>query len=104
MTPYQTFWKLLRARPWVFLGDTTMITVFYLLIGLNGLIIRAYFDYLTGSASAGWNLNSLLALLVGLATGRVTTLFIAGRLSGLYEIRATLLIGRNVLHLSLIHI
>lgn len=98
MTPYQTFWKLLRARPWVFLGDTTMITVFYLLIGLNGLIIRAYFDYLTGSASAGWNLNSLLALLVGLATGRVTTLFIAGRLSGLYEIRATLLIGRNVLH------
>jgi ATP-binding cassette subfamily B protein len=97
MTPYQTFWKLLRARPWAFLGDTTMITLFYLLIGLNGLIIRAYFDYLTGSASAGWNLNSLLAILVGLAAGRVITLFSAVRLSGLYEIRATLLMGRNVL-------
>ncbi|MBK9055889.1 MAG: ABC transporter ATP-binding protein [Chloroflexi bacterium] len=98
MSPYQTFWKLLRARPWAFLGDSTMITLFYLLIGLNGLIIRAYFDYLTDSASAGWNLNSLLAFLVGLATGRVITLFMAVRLSGLYEIRATLLLGRNVLH------
>lgn len=98
MSAYKTFWNLFRIRPWVYLADTTMITIFYMLIGLNGLIIRAFLNHLTGTEPVGWNLSTLLALLVGLAAARVVTLFAAGRLSGLYEIRVNLLLGRNVLN------
>lgn len=98
MSAYKTFLNLFRIRPWVYLADTTMITIFYMLIGLNGLIIRAFLNHLTGDSSIGWNLNTLLALLVGLALGRMATLFAAVRFSGFYEVRVALLLGRNVLN------
>lgn len=98
MSTYKTFAKLLCVHIWVYLTDTVMITLFYLLIGVNGLVIRAFFDHLSGRTAVGWNMSTLLALLLGLACGRVITLFVANRFTGLYEIRAALLMGRNVLN------
>ena len=96
MPTYKTFTRLMRVRPRAYLADITMITLFYMFIGLNGLVIRAFFDYLTGESAAAWNLTTLLAVLIGLASGRVLTLFGAVRFSRLYELRANLLLGHNV--------
>ncbi|MBP7999857.1 MAG: ABC transporter ATP-binding protein [Chloroflexi bacterium] len=96
MPTYKTLWRLMRARPWAYLADTTSITIFYILIGLNGLVIRAFLHKLTGEAEVAWNLTTLLALLVGLACGRVLTLFAAVRFSSIYETWNQLLMGRNV--------
>lgn len=96
MPTYKTFARLMRVRPWAYLADITMISLFYMFIGLNGLVIRGFFDYLTDESAAAWNLTTLLAALAGLATGRVLTLFAAVRFSRLYELRGNLLLVHNV--------
>ena len=52
MPTYKTFARLMRVRPWAYLADITMISLFYMFIGLNGLVIRGFFDYLTDESAA----------------------------------------------------
>ena len=97
MTTASFLWRLICYRPWLYALDA----LFWLLIPLMeltpGLIVRAFFDTLTGAAPVGIGVWGLLALLVGVTAGQLA--LIAG--GGLTDIRhrflTVSLLRRNLL-------
>ena len=75
MKPWQFLWQLVRYRPWLYAFNCLMITMFFLLEMVPGLVAREFFNMLTGSASAGFGLMSLMVLLLMSAVARVAFLF-----------------------------
>jgi ATP-binding cassette subfamily B protein len=64
-----SFWRLLAATPLISLS-VFLFNAFYLTLPLAfGLILRAFFDTLSGTATAGWNLWTLLALYLATRVG-----------------------------------
>lgn len=73
MRPWRYIWRLARYKPALFLLSGTLAsTLFYLFPLLPGLIVRQFFNALTGEAPAGLGVWGLLALLVGVSVARVT--------------------------------
>jgi ATP-binding cassette, subfamily B, bacterial len=70
-------WKLCRARPGLFVGSLLLWMLFFGTPLLFGLLTRAFFDTLTGAASAQIGLWALLALLIGSEVVRIA-IFYAG--------------------------
>lgn len=60
--PY--FWPLMRATPLVSLAVFVLNALHVTLPLLFGLILRAFFDTLSGQSAAGWNVWTLIALFV----------------------------------------
>jgi len=71
MTTWRVLWRLLTYQPWSYAWNMVLWTSFWLTPLLMGLVTRAVFNAITGGEPAGWGLWSLLALLVGVALGRV---------------------------------
>jgi ATP-binding cassette subfamily B protein len=64
---------------------------------LPGLIARAFFDDLTGAASAPTGVTGLILLLVALALGQAALWLIAGYVEIVFRFRASALLRRNLL-------
>jgi ATP-binding cassette, subfamily B, bacterial len=77
MKAYQYFWRLIRFRPVYYATDFSNITLHYTIMTGLGLILRAYFNHLTGSEAFGLSLWPVVGLqiLYGAAAG--LTLYIA---------------------------
>ncbi|MDQ7843753.1 MAG: ABC transporter ATP-binding protein [Armatimonadota bacterium] len=71
MSTWRVLWRLLTYQPWAYAWNMVLWTAFWLTPLLMGLVTRAVFNAITGGETAGWGLWSLLALLVGVALGRV---------------------------------
>jgi len=57
-------WRLASLSPWHYLAMSTLVVLAgYLFPLVPGLVVREFLDALTGRAAAGWNAESLLALL-----------------------------------------
>jgi ATP-binding cassette subfamily B protein len=74
-----TFWYLWRIatyRPGLYLLFGLLETLFFAIFPqIVGLVIRAFFDSLSGQATAGAGPYTLAALLVGVALGRAVAVF-----------------------------
>ncbi|NJN15377.1 MAG: ATP-binding cassette domain-containing protein, partial [Oscillochloris sp.] len=68
-------WRLFRYRPWLYLLAMTLFAGFAAAPFLSGLLVKVFFDQLSGATAAGLNLWSLLALLVGIEFGRALALY-----------------------------
>jgi ATP-binding cassette subfamily B protein len=70
--PYPNYLaRVARYQPLSMLGMFVMRTLIFMVAPLlTGLIVRAFFNTLSGDAPAGWNLWSLGAAFVGVALGR----------------------------------
>ncbi len=69
-------WGLIRHRPDLYLASGMFASVlFYLFPLVPGLIVRAVLDRLTGAATAGPGIPTLVALLVGLGATQGVALF-----------------------------
>ncbi|MFT7694214.1 MAG: ATP-binding cassette subfamily B protein [Candidatus Latescibacterota bacterium] len=97
MTTGQTALKLLRYRPGLFLG-----TVFFR--GLDdlqpfaiGLIMKAFFDALSGEAVAGFNAWTLVAFFVILEFADRATLFVAALIGVRWRFNVESLLRKNLL-------
>lgn len=67
---------LARFRPWQYLALAVLETLFFgVFPQLTGLIIRAYFDTLTGDAQLELNIWALIVLLIVIAVGRAMAIF-----------------------------
>ena len=68
---FKGMWTLIRFRPWTFAVHFVLGTL-YIVSGLvPGLVIRRFFDTLTGDAPATMGLMTLLGLFVALQLGRL---------------------------------
>lgn len=97
MTTGQTALKLLRYRPGLFLG-----TVFFR--GLDdlqpfavGLIMKAFFDALSGDTAAGFNAWTLVAFFVILEFADRATLFVAALVGVRWRFNVESLLRKNLL-------
>jgi ATP-binding cassette subfamily B protein len=71
VSTWRVLWRVMTYQPWSYALNLLLWTAFWLAPLLMGLVTRAVFDAVTERAAAGWALWSLLALLVGVALGRV---------------------------------
>lgn len=77
MTTWQYMKRLITYRPALLVWNVVLWGVFHSSPLLAGLLISQIFDALSGSASVGWNAWTLLALLAGTYTFRIS-FFVAG--------------------------
>jgi len=76
MPVWRYFLDLARFRPWQYLALAFLETLFFgVFPQLTGLVIRAYFDTLTGDAQLELNIWALIALLIAIALGRAMAIF-----------------------------
>ena len=104
LRPWRYLWRLAMYRPglWVTSGIFAS-TMFYLFPLVPGLIVREFFDRLSANAQAGLGVWSLLALLVAVASARVTALALAVYAETTTQLTAAALLRRNLLARILEH-
>ena len=73
LSPVQVMLRLARLRPGFFVLAHALWTADYCLPLLSGLLLRAFFDALSGGAAAQLDARGALALLVAVETAHVTT-------------------------------
>jgi ATP-binding cassette subfamily B protein len=74
MNTWQVCYRLLRNQPRSYLLNALMWGIFHAMPLLPALITRNIFNQLTGDAAVGWNIPTLLALLVGIGLARFALL------------------------------
>ncbi|MBA3470592.1 MAG: ABC transporter ATP-binding protein [Herpetosiphonaceae bacterium] len=97
MKTYQFLWQLIRYRPWLYLLNATLWTLIHLSPLVPGLIIREFFDTLSGDATHSWSIGALIALLITTALMRVLLIFGGGSVDPLHRFTMSALLRRNLL-------
>ncbi len=72
---WKFIWGVIRFRPWLYLFNNIALTTVMLGWLIPGLITREFFNLLIGEAPAGFDLLTLIALLVVSAIGRMGGVF-----------------------------
>jgi len=96
--PWRYFWALIRYSPWLYAALAGMrIFIFGIAPQLSGLVLRAFFNTLSGSAALGLTPDAIAAIVVGLALARALVIF--GDIFGhfLYGFRTGALLRKNML-------
>jgi len=75
MKTYQYFWQLIRYRPRYYLSDLTGATIHFALATVQGLILKAFFDGLTGVG--GRPLQTIINWQVALTALTLMSLYVA---------------------------
>ncbi|HUS15098.1 MAG TPA: ABC transporter ATP-binding protein [Chloroflexia bacterium] len=97
MTTGQLIWRLVRYRPGLYAASLLLWGLFYVMPLANGLILRAFFDALSGHAPAGLGVWSLIALLAAAEAVRLTTVFTGFRVWMTFWFMAEALLRQNML-------
>ncbi|NKB72212.1 MAG: ATP-binding cassette domain-containing protein [Candidatus Latescibacteria bacterium] len=97
MTTGQTAYRLIRYRTGLFLGTVLFRGLDDLAPFFTGLIMKAFFDALTGEAAAGWNPWTLVALFIILELGDRGTLFAAALIGVRWRYAVESLLRKNLL-------
>lgn len=72
MTTIQKTIRIVRYRPWLFLGTSLCWGAFHSLPLVTGLLTKAIFDSLSGKAAVGFDVWTLLGLMVATSITRVS--------------------------------
>lgn len=97
MTTFQLLWRLIRYRPLWYAANATMWTLIYLAPILPGLVTKAFFDAMTGSAAASLGIWTIIALLLA-STGVRAVLIVFGFITDVhFRMRIGGLLRRNML-------
>ena len=89
--------KMARYKPWLYLLHAVLWGAFSMSSLLAGLIVRAFFDTLTGQARLPTGTTGLIVLLVVLAVSRVAVWLTAGFVEILMRFTMSGLLRRNLL-------
>lgn len=94
---WQLLWHLMRYAPKLYLIDSFFWILIEGLPALPGLIIREFFNTLTGESQLGFSLWALIALLLALGLGQIVVIF-AGRFTKTqHRFTMSSLLQRNLL-------
>jgi ATP-binding cassette subfamily B protein len=72
---WQVIWRMIRYRPWLWLGNLGCMLVLLLLWQVPALLLRQFFDLLTGDAPVSLGIWSIVALLFASELGRILGLY-----------------------------
>ncbi|MBP2019271.1 ATP-binding cassette subfamily B protein [Symbiobacterium terraclitae] len=97
MSTWRFVWGLVTYRPWLYLTSIVLFTAVYASPVLPGLLTQAFFDRLTGSAQAGLEPWSIIALLVAVALGRIAVISVGFVTSATGREYVSALLRRNLL-------
>ncbi len=64
MKTWQFMLRMLRYRPWLYILNLSSVIVIMTVLQIPGLVVREFFNALSGQSAAGFNLWTILALLV----------------------------------------
>lgn len=93
MKTYQYFWQLIKYRPHYYFTDTISISIHYIIQTAVGLILRGYFNGLTGSAGLQLTTGQTIALqlLYGIILGGTLVIAIYAHIRFKYSIIALMM-------------
>ena len=95
---WHLLWRLMRYTPKLTLADIILWILFSsFLPALPGLILREFFDSLTGSSRLGFSPWIFVVLLLAVGLGRIVLLAIAQYVRNQYRFTISSLLRRNVL-------
>jgi ATP-binding cassette subfamily B protein len=94
---WRYLWHLLCFRPGLWGLDLLAITLILLLEMAPGLLIREYFNLLTGKAPVRFELTTLLALLIAASVARFVCAFTLGLADGPFVFEVGGLLRKNLL-------
>lgn len=77
MKTYQYFWRLMRYRPWYYANDIFWVTIHFAVMTVQGLILRAYFNGLTGSANFSLDAGQTVVAQFGYLAISLLSLYLA---------------------------
>lgn len=77
MKIYRALWQIVLYRPWLYVLNLFLWTLFYTIPLATGLIIREFFNALSNNQAVGAGVWTLIALTVGVAAARVGALVVA---------------------------
>lgn len=97
MKTWQYFWGLVTYRRWLYLADILLWQAWYAFPLIPGLIAQQYFNALTNSAPARFDIPTLLVLLVVSALVRAVVNYAAFFVNGLHQFIVCSLLQRNML-------
>jgi ATP-binding cassette, subfamily B, bacterial len=97
MKPYQYFWRIIRYSGKYFIIDTSTAAVFWLSNTVLGLILRAFFDYLTSDGRLGLGVVQVVGLQIGYALVAGLGLTAAIIVNVAFRYRSMALMIRNML-------
>jgi len=96
--PWRYFWSLIRYSPWLYLAIAGMrIFIFGVTPQLSGLVLRAFFNTLSGSATLSLTPQAIAAIVVGLALARGLVIFCDIFGDTFYRFRTGALLRKNML-------
>jgi ATP-binding cassette subfamily B protein len=72
---WQIIWRMIRYRPRLWLGNLGSLLVILLLWQVPALLMRHFFDLLTGDAQISLGIWSIVALLLASAVGRIMGMY-----------------------------
>ncbi|MFL5806457.1 MAG: ABC transporter ATP-binding protein [Roseiflexaceae bacterium] len=97
MKTWRYYWRLVRYVPWIYTLNLAAIVVVLLLEMAPGLIAREFFNALSGAASAGLSLWTLVALLIVSAVARMAFLLVLPATNTTFVFTAGALLRKNML-------
>ncbi len=95
---WQYFLSLIRYSFWVYLAIVVMrLVIFTVAPQLTGLLMREFFNKLSGDAAIGFSPEAIAAILVGLAVARAFIILADMYAHNLYTFRTGALLRKNLL-------
>lgn len=95
---WRYFWSIIRYSSWVYSGIVVMrVFIFAILPQLIGLVMREFFNMISGTGTWNWQPTAFAALVVGLALARAVIILADMFAHNLYTFRSGALLRKNLL-------
>jgi ATP-binding cassette subfamily B protein len=97
MRAARLIWRMIRYRPWLYLFNGVCWTAVHVLPLLVGLVTKLFFDSLTGDAPAGFDVTTVISLLVAVSLARVVSIVLGAWADGGHRFAMSALLRHNML-------
>jgi ATP-binding cassette subfamily B protein len=95
---WRYYWQMVRYSPWHYTAIILLrIFIFGATPQIGGLIMREFFNSLSGQSALGFTAETVAALVVGMALTRAVTIFVDIYVHFLYGFRTAALLRKNLL-------
>ncbi len=97
MTALRALVHLIRYRPWLYAFNAVAWAAIMLTELGTGYVAKLFFDWLTGSAAAGFTLTSVIALVAAAGLARVVAILVGALIDIRHRFSVEVLMRRNLL-------